>query len=267
MMRTEEEMVAYALEVEVSLLSHIPELLADLEELGSDAKLIVQVLRELDLPEDSRVIDLGCGKGATAVEIAASLGYRVLGVDLFEPFVEASRVAASAAGVAELCEFRYGNILKLVGKTEPADVVVFSALSDVLGPLDATVGVIRSFAKPGGVILISDGCLKEGASVDFPGYENYVGHDDSVRRLTAYGDSLEREVAEPATTVNPDGADEVTLIRARAEQIAQRHPELRRDLLGYAEDQAAEYAFLEAHFAGLLWVLRKTQEAASEPKW
>jgi hypothetical protein len=93
-----------------------------------------------------------------------------LGVELFEPFVAASRVAASAAGVAELCEFRYGNILQLAGATEPADVVVFSALGDVLGPLDATVGVIRNFAKPGGVILISDGYLKEGASVDFPGF-------------------------------------------------------------------------------------------------
>ena len=265
-MRTEEEMVAYALEVDASLLSHVPELLADLEELGSDAELIVQVLRELDLPEDSRVIDLGCGKGATAVGIADELRYRVLGVELFKPFVEACRVAASAAGVAELCEFRHGNILKLAGAIEPVEVVVFSALGDVLGSLDATVGVIRSFAKPGGVILISDGYLKEGASGDFPGFENYVGHDESIRRLTAFGDSLEREVAEPVSTGEPDGDDDSALIRVRAEKIAQRHPELRRYLLGFAEDQAAEYAFLETSFAGVLWVLRKTKEAASEPE-
>ncbi len=256
-MRTEEEMVAYALEVDAPLLSHAAKLLDDLAELGSGAEVIERVLRELDLPEDSFVIDLGCGKGATAVEIADELGYRVLGVDLFEPFVEACRVAASAAGVAELCEFRHGNILKLAGAIEPADVVVFSALGDVLGSLDATVGVIRSFAKPGGVILISDGYIKEGVSTDFPGFENYVGHDESIRRLTSFGDSLEREVAERASTVPPEKDDEPTLIRARAEKIAQRHPELRRDLLRYAENQAAEYTFLEANFTGVLWVLRK----------
>lgn len=257
-MRSEEEMIAYALEVTPSLLPYIPELLADLEELGSDAELMVDVLRELEIPRRSRVIDLGCGKGATAIEIASELGHHVLGIDLFEPFVDACKESARAADVAALCEFRHGNILTLADAVAPADVVIFAALGDVLGPLDETVGVIRQFAKPGGFLLVSDGYIREGASADFPGFENYVSYRESVRRLTSCGDCLIREVAAPVPK-GEGGDEESRLIRARAERIAARHPELRQRLLAYAEQQAAEYLFLQESFVGTLWVLRRSE--------
>ena len=257
--RSEEEMIAYALEVTPSLLPYIPELLADLEELGSDAELMVDVLRELELPKGTRVIDLGCGKGATAIKIASELGHHVLGIELFEPFVDACKESARAADVAALCEFRHGNILRLADGVEPADVVIFAALGDVLGPLDETVGVIRQFAKRGGFVLVSDGYIREGASADFPGFENYVGYRESVRRLTSCGDCLIREVAAPVAPKGEGGEEESRLIRARAERIAARHPELQQGLLAYAEEQATEYLFLQESFAGTLWVLRKPE--------
>lgn len=255
--RTEEEMVAYALEVSPRLLPYLPELLADLDELGSDAESIVEVLGELGITGESSVIDLGCGKGATAIEIASELQCRVLGVDLFEPFVDACRRAAARAGVAALCEFRHGNILELVNEVELADVVIFSALGDVLGPLDETVRVIRQFAKPGGLVLISDGYIRREASTDFPGFENYVDHAESVRRLTSWGDDLIREVPE---SIPPETAEdeEAALIRERAEQIAARHPELREQLLVYAREQLEEGLFLREHFSGMIWVLRRS---------
>jgi SAM-dependent methyltransferase len=263
-MRSEEEMIAYALEVTPSLLPYIPELLADLEELGSDAGLVVDVLRELDPPRGSRVIDLGCGKGATAIKIASELGHHVLGIDLFEPFVDACNESAGAADVAALCEFRQGDILKLVDVVESADAVIFAALGDVLGPLDKTVGVIRRFAKPGGLVLVSDGYIRGGASGDFPCFENYVGHEESIRRLTSCGDCLIREVAEPEAPEGDGGVVESRLIRARAERIAARHPELREELLVYAEEQAAEYLFLRESFVGTLWVLRRSEDAVGK---
>jgi SAM-dependent methyltransferase len=257
-MRSEEEMITYALEVTPSLLPYIPELLADLEELGSDAEQVVNVVRELLPSRGSRVIDLGCGKGATAIRIASELGHKVLGVELFEPFVEACKESARAAGVAALCEFRHGNILKLVDVAEPADIVIFAALGDVLGPLDETMAVIRRFAKPGGFVLVSDGYLREGAFSDFPGFENNVGHRESIRRLTSWGDRLIREVSGPAAPEGKGGVVESRLIRARAERLAVTHPELRQELMMYAEEQAAEYRFLQESFVDKLWVLRKS---------
>ena len=141
---------------------------------------------------------------------------------------------------------------------EPADVVIFAALGDVLGPLDETMAVIRRFAKPGGFILVSDGYIREGAPADFPGFENYVGQRESIRRLTSCGDSLIREVSEPAAPEGEGGVVESRSIRARAERLAVTHPELRQEFMMYAEEQAAEYRFLQESFVGKLWVLRKS---------
>jgi cyclopropane fatty-acyl-phospholipid synthase-like methyltransferase len=88
--RSEDEMVAYALETYPELLPYVPELLADLGELGSDAQAITSVLDDLNLTESASVVDLGCGKGAVAVEVAEGLSLKVLGIDLFEPFIKAA---------------------------------------------------------------------------------------------------------------------------------------------------------------------------------
>ena len=137
-MRSEQEMIAYALVVDPELLPLIPDLLADLDELGSDAELIIEVLADLRLPNSTRVIDLGCGKGAIAVKIAAMLGFHVDGIDLFEPFIIGCRERAAVAGVSDHCRFQCADILKIVDAIEPTDIAIFAALGDVLGPLEVS---------------------------------------------------------------------------------------------------------------------------------
>lgn len=256
-MRSEEEMIAYALETETQLLPFLPELLTDLDELGGDAELIVDVIRDLELPDLATVIDLGSGKGAVAVEIADELGLHVLGIDLFAPFLDSSVALAQRTGVADLCEFRRGDIVKLAREVEPADVVVFASLGDVLGTLEETVGLIRSYARPGGYILIHDVYVKKGGSNSFPGFEQYVDHATTRQRLTACGDELVREVLEEV----PDGADdedaEGDLIMRRADALAHRYPDHAPGLLGFARDQQRELAFIEENLQGAVWVLRR----------
>jgi len=259
-MRTEEEMVVYALETEPALLPHMPELLADLEELGSDAEAITEIIDELGLPADARVIDLGSGKGAVAIEIAEELAFNVVGIELFEPFVVHSQEAAQARGVAERCTFIQGDVAKLAGKIEPADVIVFAALGDVLGPLRETMAIIRQYVKPGGYMVISDDYIKEGKSSDFPGFEYYADHTETIARLTSSGDTLVREVIESGDDDegNDDDQEESALIQARAEALAARHPEIADAVLAYAEDQAAEYEFIAENLVEAIWVLKRS---------
>ena len=66
--RSDDEMVAYALEIDPALLAFAPELLADLDVLGGDVGLIVEALSELGVSERSTVIDLGCGKGGVYLD-------------------------------------------------------------------------------------------------------------------------------------------------------------------------------------------------------
>lgn len=252
--RSEDEMVAYALEAHPALLPYLPELLADLEELGSDARAITNVLHDLNLTQSASVIDLGCGKGAVAVEVAEDLNLKVLGVDLFEPFIRSCRELAEIRGVSEVCHFVHGDILKLIGNIDPGDVVILAALGDVLGPLDQTVAVIRQYAKPGGYIVISDGYIKDGGSSDFPGFEQYAEHDDMIARLTACGDTFVSEIIEEVDFNR--GEDE--LIAARARALAAQRPEIAADIMDYAEAQAREYDFLDENFVSAIWVLKRS---------
>lgn len=256
-MRTEAEMVAYALEVQPALLPFVPELLADLDELGSDSELIVRVLSDLRLPPSAKVIDLGCGKGTVSIEIAEKLKLRVLGIDLFEPFIAHCQRAAAEAGVSDLCEFRHGNIARLAGGLEPADAVVFAALGDVLGPLDETMRVIRQFVKPGGLLVVSDPYVRDGGSTSFDGFDGYGSRLETIARLTAWGDVLVREVVE-AVDEGEDEDDESLLIMRRAKEIAQRHPELKSDLLQFAKSQGEQNDYADENLVDAIWVIQRS---------
>jgi SAM-dependent methyltransferase len=254
-MRSEDEMVAYALEAPTALLRYLPELLADLEELGGDAEAIAGVLDDLNPTLSTTVVDLGCGKGAVAVKVAENLNLKVFGIDLFEPFVESCKELAESRGVSELCHFIHGDILKLAGKLKPFDIAIYAALGDVLGALDQTVSVIRMYVKAGGYIVINDGFIKDGGSSAFAGFEQYADHDTMIARLTACGDTLVHEIIEAGICDGKEG----DLITARAKAIATRRPEIAADVLNYAETQVAEYEYIEGNFISAIWVLKRTQ--------
>lgn len=250
-------MVAYALEAPPELLPFLPELLADVDELGSNAGLIASLLRNLGLPETARVMDLGCGKGTVAIEIASTLGLHVLGIDLFEPFVAHATGAAQDAGVSPLCEFRHGDVCTMAGELALADVVVFAALGDVLGTPAETMRVIRRYVRPGGYVLLADVFLREGGSVAFPGFERYQSRAETVRGLTAWGDALVAEVV-GSDTGEDDGDGDAAAIHRRAVALAERHPEHREQLLAFASYQKEASAHIAQHLVDAVWVLRRT---------
>ena len=263
-------MLAYTLEIDPELLPFIPELLTDFEELGSDADEIVAAVASLALAADSTVVDLGCGKGAVGIEIADSLGFRVTGIDLFEPFIAICEAAAEEAGVHHLCEFRHGNVAKLAGELPPFDVAIFAALGDVLGPLDETIRILRDYVRPGGYILINDGFIEADKRLDFSGFAGYVGREETLLRLTRWNDELVYEKLFPSADGLEQGQVEAEAILKRAQGLALRHPELADRLLAYAQDQADEYGFLAENLTGAIWVFRKAagseaSRAAAKP--
>lgn len=263
--RSAEEMVAYALEIDPQLLEFAPELLADLEELGSDAELIVEVLGTVELPPDAQVLDLGCGKGTVAVEIADELGLSVRGVDLFAPFIESAQAAALEAQVSHHCHFECADILEVVKAGKTADVVIYAALGDVLGPLDETVDLLRQAVNPGGYLLISDCYVKEGCSNDYPGFESCVGRQTSRLRIESCGDTIVAEVCYEEGLPSVDAADEYPeldegdFVLERARGLAERYPAVSERLLSFAQSQIDEEAFIAANLEPVIWLVQKAE--------
>jgi methylase of polypeptide subunit release factors len=94
----------------------------------------------LDIVPEDVVVDIGCGSGVLAF-VAARLGaQRVVGVDLSEPAVLASRTNAELLGLQDVCEFRHGNLLEPV-----RDVRATVLIGDVSGIPDELAAVTGWF--------------------------------------------------------------------------------------------------------------------------
>lgn len=258
-MRSEIDMLTYSLETEKELLPFLPELLQDIWALGSDVECILGAVSGLNLPPSSRVIDLGCGKGAVSIAIAKALRLHVLGIDLFDPFVEECRRHTVQNDVDSFCEFRQGNIVELAGDIEPADVAIFAALGDTLGSRSETMSIIRQYVRPGGFIIISDGYLRRPDAPSFPGFETAAVREVALDGWQTQGDILVSEIVESEDDEDEeDEDDEAKLIGMRAEALAHANPAFAQKILGFAQNQADEYAFLAKEFVDATWIFRRT---------
>ena len=87
----QQQEIAQAFDATPELVPFIPELLADLWEMGGSVEVIVDMLRPLSLPaETTRILDLGCGPGRDLIYFK-SLGHRPVGLDGSSAFCEMAR--------------------------------------------------------------------------------------------------------------------------------------------------------------------------------
>ena len=73
---------------------------------GSDAATLEALRRLGPLPASPRVLDLGCGPGASTLALARALQVPVTGVDLHAPFLQQLKGRAEAEGLAPLVHTR-----------------------------------------------------------------------------------------------------------------------------------------------------------------
>ena len=105
--------VADSLETEINLLPYMPYLLQDLWAMGCSADQILGLISNLNLPANSiNVLDLGCGKGALSVQIAAKFGFKVTGVDAMPEFLKTAEEKADDYKVTSLCNPNFFHFFK-----------------------------------------------------------------------------------------------------------------------------------------------------------
>lgn len=254
-----ERSIARAMETDVRLLPYLSELLADLWELGTSSGHVITALQTAGVASGATALDLGCGKGAVAVALAERLALRVEGVEGFPPFLEAARGLAEERGVSSSCVFRRGDIRQILrcgGDGERFDVALLLSLGPVSGDHQKTVGELRNLVHPGGLVVIDDGFLADGVE-ELVGAEGYAHHDETRRRLTAWGDELVVELVSSSEQTRALNEKSTELIRKRARRLAKERPDVAPLIDQYVARQEHETRVLGTELICATWVLRR----------
>ncbi len=114
-----------------------------------------ELVRGLGIEAGTRVLDLGCGDGTTAVP-AAQLGAEVLGVDIAANLVAAGSARAEALGLSNL-RFQEGDATDLKDLEDESFDLVLSVFGAMFAPkpLDVAAEMVR-VTKPGGRIVMGN---------------------------------------------------------------------------------------------------------------
>ena len=115
-----------------------------------DPSLMLQVVRELDLRPDSRVVDVGCGEGVHAFRLATHFGVRVLGLDPVQRHLDLAREARRGAfpDIAARVSFERGTATRIPVPDGSLDLVwcrdVMVHVEDPDAAFDEFARVLRS---------------------------------------------------------------------------------------------------------------------------
>ena len=102
----------------------------------------------------SLAVDVGCGEGDEAVELARRFGLRVHGVDPVQRHVDLARAAAEEAGLAGDVTFSPGRAERLPLGDGEVDVA-WSKEALMYADLDRAFAELRRVLRPGGVGFIA----------------------------------------------------------------------------------------------------------------
>ena len=113
------------------------------------------LVRDLDIGEGMRVLDLGCGDGTIAIP-AAQLGADVLGVDIASNLVAAGNARAKELGL-DNCRFEEGDASDLSGLEDGRFDLVVSIFGAMFAPrpFDVAKAMVR-VTRPGGRVVMGN---------------------------------------------------------------------------------------------------------------
>jgi SAM-dependent methyltransferase len=106
--------------------------------------------------QDTYVLDVGCGVGATTCYLAKEYGCRVVGVDLRERMIARSNERARKEGVEDRVEFRVADAQDLPFDDAHFDAVIAESVATFIEDKPRVVGEYARVARPGGCVGMNE---------------------------------------------------------------------------------------------------------------
>jgi arsenite methyltransferase len=106
--------------------------------------------------DDSYVLDVGCGAGATPVYLAKRHGCRVVGVDILPRMIERAEEMARREGVADRTEFRVADAQHLPFDDGVFDAVLTESVTAFPEDKQRAVNEYARVTRPGGYVGLNE---------------------------------------------------------------------------------------------------------------
>ena len=146
-------------------------------------RAIVQMVREMELPQASRILDLGCGPGFLSLDLAKQ-GYRGLGLDAAPAMIQHCKLQATTQGFSELWHYQLGDVEALPFRSESFDVAICAGVIEYLPTDEHLLREAARVLKRGGRFVL---CVtnKYGYTVSLSAVSYRIKSMPRVRRLVS----------------------------------------------------------------------------------
>jgi len=144
------------------------------------------IARTLDAPEQSVLLDAGCGTCAHAIRLA-NRGFFVQAVDFSPSVLETAREYVRTRGLESRIKIRCEDILEFSFGDETFDFVLCWGVLMHIPDLEKAISELARILKPGGMIVISEGNMHSLQSVVLRGFSRFRGAKKTIVKKTPAG--------------------------------------------------------------------------------
>jgi ubiquinone/menaquinone biosynthesis C-methylase UbiE len=256
-MKTLEESIATAMDFDrnTAIVPFLPYLMQDFWELGTPPEIVINLVKKhCQNCSTLRVLDLGCGKGATSVKLAAALNCNCMGIDGIHKFIETAKEKAREYNVETLCRFEVGDIREKIKTSGKFDIIVLGAIGQVFGDYYATLTTLTKYLETNGIIIVNDAYIEDTGTFQHPAVL-------PRRELLAQIEKSEMKLIDEFTGVanNEEYTAQFENIRNRCRELMTKYPEKSSLFENYIQIQAREYDAMENEMICSMMVLKKEE--------
>jgi len=115
-----------------------------------------ELIDSCQINKDSKVLDIGCGKGTTSIYLAQKYGCGVVGIDFDEDLVSQSIALVKRTGLEDLVNFRVADATAMPFSDSEFDVAIEQAVFLLIEDKKKAIQEALRVIKPNGYI----GCLE-----------------------------------------------------------------------------------------------------------
>jgi arsenite methyltransferase len=153
--------------------------------------LTARLGERIDLSPRDRVLDVACGRGASAIFLARRFGCRVTGIDFGQANIAEARSRAEEAKVADLVRFETGDAEKLNYADASFNAVVCECAYCTFPDKRAAASEFIRILAPGGRLGMSDLTRSGDLTTELSGLLAWIACIGDARPVAEYVEHLE----------------------------------------------------------------------------